>query len=79
MCLDDVSTAHYVVTMAKKATKPSEKAGAKSSVMPIRVTPEEKARWQAAAAADRRTLSDWIRIVADDAAAKGNAPTGPGK
>jgi|GEM_PF-4062630 len=34
----------------------------------IRMTTEQRKRWQAAACADRRTLTDWIRIQLDDAA-----------
>ncbi len=34
----------------------------------IRASDEQKQRWEDAAAADRRTLTDWIRIQLDDAA-----------
>lgn len=33
----------------------------------VRVTDAERERWGEAAQRDRRTLSDWIRIVADAA------------
>lgn len=35
----------------------------------LRLTTEERERWQAAADADQRTLSDWIRVVANAASA----------
>lgn len=35
----------------------------------VRVTEEDRERWQAAADADQRTLSDWLRIVANAASA----------
>jgi len=35
-----------------------------------RCTEEQKARWVRAAAAAKRTMSDWLRIVADEAAEK---------
>lgn len=34
----------------------------------IRMTTAQRKRWEQAAAADRRTLTDWIRIQLDDAA-----------
>lgn len=34
----------------------------------LRLSPEQLARWRAAAAADGRTLSGWLRRVADLAA-----------
>jgi hypothetical protein len=34
----------------------------------LRVKPEQKKRWRAAASAARRTLSDWIRVTLDEAA-----------
>jgi hypothetical protein len=35
----------------------------------MRVKPELKAQYAAAAAAARRSLSDWVRLVLDDASA----------
>ncbi len=40
---------------------------AKDEVVRMRVTTEERDRWLAAAAADQRTLSDWLRVVANAA------------
>lgn len=34
-----------------------------------RCTPEQKRRWERAARSAKRSLSDWIRLVCDDAAA----------
>jgi uncharacterized protein (DUF1778 family) len=34
----------------------------------FRATEDQRARWEKAAALDRRTLSDWIRLALDDAA-----------
>jgi predicted HicB family RNase H-like nuclease len=34
----------------------------------VRCTTEDRDRWAAAAEQERRTLSDWIRIVLDDRA-----------
>lgn len=34
----------------------------------IRMTSEQRKRWERAAALDRRTLTDWIRITLDDVA-----------
>ncbi len=33
----------------------------------IRVTSEQRQRWEQAAELDRRTLTDWIRLQLDDA------------
>lgn len=46
----------------------------KDDVVRLRVTTEERARWQAAAAADQRTLSDWLRVVANAASAPAEKP-----
>lgn len=40
----------------------------------IRVTAEQHEKWQAAATAAKRTVSDWIRIVIDEHL-EGTAPT----
>lgn len=37
----------------------------RDAVVRFRATAEEIARWQAAADADQRTLSDWIRVMAN--------------
>lgn len=50
--------------MAKKQTKP------KTELVQVRVTPEEKAGWEAAAERERRKLSDWVRLAAEDRAQK---------
>ncbi|WP_437188288.1 hypothetical protein SH668x_001726 [Planctomicrobium sp. SH668] len=42
----------------------------KGEYIGIRATEEQRRRWEQAAAADRRTLTDWIRIQLDDAADK---------
>lgn len=44
-----------------RAAGPTHRAG-------IRLTVDERARWQAAADRDGLTLSAWIRVVADRAA-----------
>jgi len=36
----------------------------------IRVDPEARERWEAAAKADHRTLADWMRARLDEAAAR---------
>lgn len=36
----------------------------------LRVSADQRTRWEKAAAKDRRTLSDWIRLALDDASAK---------
>jgi len=41
----------------------------KDFMIRIRVTEEDRERWQAAADADQRTLSDWLRVVANAASA----------
>ncbi|MCA8998342.1 MAG: DUF1778 domain-containing protein [Planctomycetaceae bacterium] len=35
-----------------------------------RCSPEQKRQWEKAARLSRRSLSDWLRIIADDAAEK---------
>jgi hypothetical protein len=40
---------------------------AKDVVVRLRATSEDLKRWQAAADADQRSLSDWLRIVANAA------------
>lgn len=45
---------------------------AKDTVVRLRVTADERKRWQDAADRDQRTLSDWLRVVAN--AAAGPAP-----
>lgn len=42
----------------------------KANQVGIRCTEEQRQLWEQAAAADRRTLTDWIRIQLDDAAEK---------
>ncbi|WP_437224663.1 DUF1778 domain-containing protein [Planctomicrobium sp. SH661] len=42
----------------------------KSIQVNIRCEDSQKTVWERAAAADRRTLTDWIRIQLDDAAAR---------
>jgi uncharacterized protein (DUF1778 family) len=41
----------------------------KSEQIQIRCTEAQREQWEAAAEQDRRTLTDWIRIKLDDAAA----------
>ncbi len=45
----------------------------------IRCEDSQKTRWERAAAADRRTLTDWIRIQLDDAADRQLAEKPPRK
>ena len=40
----------------------------KDVVVRLRLTADERERWQAAADAAQRTLSDWMRVVANAAA-----------
>ncbi len=40
----------------------------KGEYIGIRATAEQRERWERAAAADRRSLTDWIRLRLDDAA-----------
>ncbi|MBX3438008.1 MAG: DUF1778 domain-containing protein [Planctomycetaceae bacterium] len=47
----------------------------KTERLMIRFTTEQRERWERAAAADRRTLTDWIRIQLDDAAERQLAAT----
>jgi len=42
----------------------------KDEYIGLRATTEQRTFWEAAAAKDRRTLTDWIRIQLDDAATK---------
>jgi len=44
-----------------------------------RCTAEQKALWERAARASKRTLSDWLRVIADEAAEKVLAEEGKGK
>jgi uncharacterized protein (DUF1778 family) len=44
----------------------------KTSVIIIKVTPEQKATWQTAAEADARTLSSWVRVTLDAASKETN-------
>ena len=55
--------------MAKKQRKP------KTELVQIRVAPDVKADWEAAADRERRNLSDWVRLAAEDRAQKTNAST----
>lgn len=41
----------------------------KSEQVNVRCTDAQREQWEAAAEQDRRTLTDWIRIKLDDAAA----------
>lgn len=41
--------------------------GNKDEQIGIRVTSEQRQRWEQAAKLDRRTLTDWIRVQLDDA------------
>jgi uncharacterized protein (DUF1778 family) len=43
----------------------------KPAVLHLRLTPEQKATYAAAARAARRSLSDWVRITLDDATKQG--------
>jgi hypothetical protein len=42
----------------------------RDEIVRVRVTAEQRLRYEAAATKARRELSDWLRIVADDAAAE---------
>lgn len=55
------------------------KADLKTNEMRIRITDEEKATFQAAAKADARNLSDWLRWLALQRAARVVASTGSGR
>lgn len=46
-----------------------------------RCTPQQKRQWEQAAKLARRSLSDWLRLIADDAAAQALAvkPVKPSK
>jgi hypothetical protein len=46
----------------------------RSKEVKLRVTPEQKATWQAAADYEARSLADWIRLACD-ARAEGEQPT----
>ena len=35
----------------------------------LRLTPDQRAAWEIAAGQSRRSISDWIRVTLDDAAA----------
>jgi hypothetical protein len=50
--------------MAKRTGK-SKPPSPKGELIQIRVTPEQKAEWQAAAVEDKRKLSDWLRLAAE--------------
>jgi len=52
---------------------------AKEERTEIRMTSEQRKRWEQAAKADRRTLTDWIRIQLDDAADRAMNPNSKGK
>jgi len=56
----------YNGRMAVKRRKSREER--KSNEVRVRVTPEEKERWTAAAKKDHRDLSGWLRHLANDAA-----------
>jgi hypothetical protein len=53
------------VTAARKTRKPGRpklpKGEAKGSIMPIRFSPEERKRVEAAARASGQTVSEWVR------------------
>jgi len=51
----------------------------KSEQVNIRCTDGQRSRWEQAAAIDRRTLTDWIRIRLDDAADEAIENQGKGK
>jgi len=42
---------------------------AKDKVIQLRLTADERERWQTAADADQRSLSDWLRVIANAASA----------
>ncbi|WP_437206634.1 type II toxin -antitoxin system TacA 1-like antitoxin [Planctomicrobium sp. SH664] len=44
-----------------------------------RCTPDQKRNWERAARQAKRTLSDWLRIIADEAAEQALADQGKGK
>lgn len=41
--------------------RPTRAKGASSEMVKLRVTPDERRTWEARAAAEQRTLSEWIR------------------
>lgn len=51
--------------------RPPEGEVARENVVGLRLTDEELAAWQADAAADGRTLSNWIRSVVELARGRG--------
>lgn len=64
LCLDAVMTLAYGVIMAGKKRSARAVGIARTNLVQIRVTPDEKAQWQEAAAADHRKVSDWLRLLA---------------
>lgn len=48
--------------------KTAQKRRAGTRLLTVAVTDEQRERWRAAADADRRSLSDWLRLLADRAA-----------
>lgn len=57
-------TLAYGVIMAGKKRSARAVGIARTNLVQIRVTPDEKAQWQEAAAADHRKVSDWLRLLA---------------
>lgn len=52
--------------------KPAPLPSPRTRSIRVRVTDAERERWGEAAKRDRRTLSDWIRLVADAASGAGS-------